>query len=216
MIGLESVKTKFLSIKAKVDVAIRQNINMSHDRFGSVLLRNPGSGKTTVAYLYAKFLSSIGIIPGDKFIETTGSRLANDGVSGCQKIIENLLKDSGGAIFIDKAYQLIGSSFGGPQVLDFLLAKIKNLTGKVVFILTGYQRPIEKFFAYNSRLPSRFLNKLKFNDFDDTELIQILVGYIEKKYKKQIKVEDNLGGLYCYIVARQVRSGRGHKGFANI
>lgn len=215
MIGLESVKTKFLSIKAKVDVAVRQNIDLSSDRYGSVLLGNPGSGKTTVARLYAKFLSSMGIIPGDKFIETTGSRLANDGVSGCQKIIETLLKDGGGAIFIDEAYQLVGSSFGGTQVLDFLLAEVENLTGKVVFILAGYQRPMEKFFAHNQGLLSRFPHELKFEDFDDTELMQILVGCIEKTYRKQMKVEDNLGGLYCRIVARRVGCGRGREGFAN-
>ncbi|KAJ5203268.1 hypothetical protein N7449_005347 [Penicillium cf. viridicatum] len=215
MIGLESVKTKFLSIKAKVDVSIRQNIDLSHDRFGSVLLGNPGTGKTTVARLYAKFLSSMGIIPGDKFIETTGSRLANDGVSGCQKIIETLLKGGGGAIFIDEAYQLVGSSFGGTQVLDFLLAEVEKLTGKVVFILAGYQRPMEKFFAHNEGLPSRFPHELKFEDFDDTDLMQILIGCIEKTYKKQMKVEDNLGGLYCRIVARRVGRGRGREGFAN-
>ncbi|CAI7567741.1 unnamed protein product [Penicillium glandicola] len=215
MIGLESVKTKFLSIKARVDVAIRQNIDLSRDRFGSVLLGNPGSGKTTIARLYAKFLSSMGIIPGDKFIETTGSRLANDGVSGCQKTIETLLKDGGGAIFIDEAYQLVGSNLGGTQVLDFLLAEVENLTGKVVFILAGYQRPMEKFFAHNPGLPSRFPHELKFEDFDDTELMQILVGCIEKTYRKQMKVEDNLGGLYCRIVARRVGRGRGREGFAN-
>lgn len=215
MIGLESVKTKFLSIKAKVDVSIRQNIDLNHDRFGSVLLGNPGTGKTTVARLYAKFLSSMGIIPGDKFIETTGSRLANDGVSGCQKTIETLLKDGGGAIFIDEAYQLVGSSFGGTQVLDFLLAEVENLTGKVVFILAGYQRPMEKFFAHNPGLPSRFPHELKFDDFDDTELMQILIGCIEKTYRNQMKVEDNLGGLYCRIVARRVGMGRGREGFAN-
>lgn len=74
---------------------------------------------------------------------------------------------------------------------------------------------MEKFFAYNSGLPSRFPNELKFDDFDDAELMQILVGCIEKKYKKQMKVEDNLGGLYCRIVARRVGSGRGREGFAN-
>lgn len=215
MIGLESVKRKFLSIKEKVDISIRQNIDLSHDRFGSVLLGNPGTGKTTVARLYAKFLSSMGIIPGDKFIETTGSRLANDGVPGCQKIIETLLKDGGGAIFIDEAYQLVGSSFGGTQVLDCLLTEVENLTGKVVFILAGYQRPMEKFFAHNEGLPSRFPHELKFEDFDDTELMQILIGYIEKTYRKQMKVEDNLGGLYCRIVARRVGRGRGREGFAN-
>ena len=138
IIGLETVKAKFLSIKWKVDAAIRQNIDLSCDRYGSVLLRNPGSGKITVACLYTKFLSSIGIIPGDTFIEMTGSRLANDGISGCQKTIETLLKSGGGAIFIDEAYQLLGGSLGGSQVLDFLLAEVENLIGKVVFILAGY------------------------------------------------------------------------------
>lgn len=160
IIGLETVKAKFLSIKWKVDAAIRQNIDLSHDRYGSVLLRNPGSGKTTIARLYTKFLSSIGIIPSDTFIEMTGSRLTNNGISGCQKTIETLLKSSGGAIFIDKAYQLLSSSLSGSQVLDFLLAEVKNLIRKVVFILTGYQRPIEKFFAHNPGLPSRFPHKL--------------------------------------------------------
>ncbi|KAJ5448828.1 hypothetical protein N7445_003649 [Penicillium cf. griseofulvum] len=215
MVGLESVKRKFLSIKDEVDVSIRQNIDLGRGRFGSVLLGNPGTGKTTVARLYAEFLSSTGIVPGDNFIETTGSRLANDGVSGCQKTIETLLKDGGGAIFIDEAYQLVSGSFGGTQVLDFLLAEVENLTGKVVFILAGYQRPMEKFFAHNPGLPSRFPHELKFEDFDDSELMQILIGCIEKKYQKQMKVEDNLGGLYCRIVARRVGRGRGREGFAN-
>ncbi|KAI6431480.1 hypothetical protein MCOR22_009950 [Pyricularia oryzae] len=60
-------------------------------------------GKTTVARLYAKFLASIGVIPGIKFEETTGAKLANMGVSGCQKLLDDMLDDGGGVIFIDKA-----------------------------------------------------------------------------------------------------------------
>jgi hypothetical protein len=44
MIGLEDVKDKFLSIKSRVDTAIRQNVNMKDERFGAVLLGNPGTG----------------------------------------------------------------------------------------------------------------------------------------------------------------------------
>ncbi|KAL3470349.1 P-loop containing nucleoside triphosphate hydrolase protein [Aspergillus californicus] len=216
MVGLESVKAKFLAIKATLDLSVRQNRDLSRERFGSVLLGNPGTGKTTVARLYAKFLAVVGIIPGHKFVETTGSRLANGGVSECQKTIETLLKDGGGAIFIDEAYQLVqGSSLGGGQVLDFLLAEVENLTGKIVFILAGYQRPMEKFFAHNPGLPSRFPHELKFDDFDDTELMRILESWIEKTYNKQMKVDDGLGGLYCRISARRIGRGRGREGFAN-
>lgn len=46
MIGLEDVKEMFLSIKSKVDTAIRQNINMKDERFGATLLGNPGTGSS--------------------------------------------------------------------------------------------------------------------------------------------------------------------------
>ena len=45
MIGLEHVKSKFLSIKSRVDTAVRQNIGLKGDRFGAALLGNPGTGK---------------------------------------------------------------------------------------------------------------------------------------------------------------------------
>lgn len=44
MIGLENVKEKFLSIKSRVDTAVRQNVDMKEERFGAALLGNPGTG----------------------------------------------------------------------------------------------------------------------------------------------------------------------------
>jgi hypothetical protein len=45
MIGLETVKEKILGIKAKVDLTQRQGVDMQGERFGLVLLGNPGTGK---------------------------------------------------------------------------------------------------------------------------------------------------------------------------
>lgn len=46
MIGLEDVKSAFLSIKSRVDTAVRQGIGLKTDRFGATLLGNPGTGST--------------------------------------------------------------------------------------------------------------------------------------------------------------------------
>ncbi|KAJ5055777.1 P-loop containing nucleoside triphosphate hydrolase protein [Bipolaris maydis] len=216
MIGLESVKQQFLAIKAKVDTVVRQNVSLNGERFGAALLGNPGTGKTTVARYYAQFLVEVGALPGDHFIESSGSALANDGVSACKTHIETILKNNGGVFFIDEAYQLVsGNSSGGKAVLDYLLAEIENLTGKVVFVLAGYHKQMEAFFSHNPGIPSRIPIRMEFQDYEDRELQQIFCQYIQKKYSGSMKIEDGMDGLYVRIVARRIGRGRGRDGFGN-
>lgn len=173
-------------------------------------------GKTTVARLYAQFLTSIGVIPGVCFKEETGASLANAGVNGCKKIIDDILNDGGGVLFIDEAYQLTsGNSYGGGAVLDYLLPEVENLSGKVVFVLAGYNKQMESFFAHNPGLPSRFSVDMKFADYTDDELLRIFELKIHKKYNGRMQCEDGLRGLFCRIVARRVGRGRGREGFGN-
>lgn len=161
-------------------------------------------------------MTSLGVLPGDAFIETTGSRLANDGVAGVKKHLEQIDNAGGGAFFVDEAYQLTSpQNYGGPQVLDFLLAEMENNVGKVVFILAGYDREMEKFFEHNPGLTSRVPYSLHFADYKDSELLTMLAKLISKKYKGRMRLDGGEAGLYMRIAVRRLGRGRGRPGFGN-
>ena len=216
MTGLEDVKAQFLTVKARIDTTQRQGTDLKKERFGVVLLGNPGTGKTTVARLYASFLFSLGVIPGSEFVETTGSSLASDGVAAAKKLVEGILNAGGGAFFLDEAYQLtLGHNYGGKAVLDYLLAEIENKVGSIIFIFAGYNKQMESFFEHNPGLESRMPYRFQFRDYNDKELLTMLSRMIKKKWSDRMTVEDGLHGLYSRIVVRRVGAGRGREDFGN-
>jgi ATP-dependent Clp protease ATP-binding subunit ClpA len=118
-------------------------------------------------------------------------------VAGVKKILEKVIEDGGGTIFVDEAYQLTSDhNYQGKQVLDFLLAEMENNVGKLVFILAGYTKEMEKFFEHNSGLPSRVPYRLLFEDYSDEELLDMLEGLVKKKFNGLMKIEEGIHGLY--------------------
>ncbi len=117
---------------------------------------------------------------------------------------------------IDEAYQLAeGHNYGGKTVLDFLLAEIENIVGKIVFVFAGYRKQMEKFFEHNPGFPSRIPCTLQFEDYTDAELLQMLQFQMEKFYKGSMAIEDGADGLYMRIAIRRLGRGRGRDGFGN-
>lgn len=174
------------------------------------------AGKTTVARHYAKVLTSLKVLSGDGFIETTGSRLAHGGIAEVKKHLESLENSDGGVYFIDEAYQLAdGHNYGGKTVLDFILAEIKNLVGKVVFVFAGYRKEMEKFFEHNPGFTSRIPYTLHFEDYTDPELLQMLQYQIDKYYSGSMEVEGAIDGLYMRVAVRRLGRSRGRDGFGN-
>lgn len=163
------------------------------------------SGKTTVARLYARFLTSIGVLPGSHFVETAGSQLASEGLPGVKKHLDTILQAGGGAFLLDEAYQLsAGHNCGGKSVLDFLLTEMENQTGKIVFILAGYNKEMESFFQHNPGFSSRVPYSLQFADYTDGELLRMFGQLVRRKYADRMKVEDGVKGLYARIAVRRL------------
>jgi hypothetical protein len=174
------------------------------------------AGKTTVARHYAQVLTSLQVLSGDGFVETTGSRLAHGGVAEVKDHFKVLENSGGGVYFIDEAYQLAEShNHGGKTVLDFLLAEIENLVGKVVFVFAGYRKQMEKFFEHNPGLVSRIPHTLHFEDYTDVELLNMLQFKMNAHYNAPLDIENGIGGLYMRIAVRRLGSGRNRDGFGN-
>jgi hypothetical protein len=148
----------------------------------------------------------------------TGSGLANEGVAGIKKRIDDILQAGGGTLFCDEAYQLTTQrNVSGSQVLDYLLAEMENHTGTVCFIFAGYSKEMENFFDYNPGLTSRVPYHLRFEDYTDGELIDMLDSKIRKEFAGRMEVEGEQGirGLYGRTAIRRLGRGRGHDGFGN-
>ncbi|KAI9687140.1 MAG: hypothetical protein M1822_002551 [Bathelium mastoideum] len=217
MVGLENVKQYILDTKGQIEVKKRQNVLSGGERYHASFLGNPGTGKTTVARLWAKLLYTLEVLPGDVFEETTGSKLATGGIQSMQKHIATIVAGNGGVMFIDEAYQLTsGTSAGGRQVLDFLLAEIENQRDKVVFIFAGYRQQMETFYSHNPGIPSRIPHRLDFCDYSEAELLLMLQKLFKKRFNDNAKIEDGNKGLFMRIAARRLSRRRGQEGFGNM
>ncbi|KAG2452041.1 hypothetical protein HYH02_003079 [Chlamydomonas schloesseri] len=214
--GLRKVKQAMFDLAAAVDLDRERGHPLSSKQYNVRFLGNPGTGKTTVARMYAELLKELGVISGAEVVETSGAELAAGGTSKLQAQLKKL--EGGGLLFLDEAYQLKPKSNPmGAQVLDALLPELENRRGKLVVVLAGYKKPMEELMAYNEGLPSRFVQEFTFADYSDEELFTIFNDLIANDPAvpdpaKRFKVADV---KHLRIAARRLGRQRGMTGFGN-
>ncbi|KAI1500724.1 P-loop containing nucleoside triphosphate hydrolase protein [Biscogniauxia marginata] len=226
MVGLEEVKAQFLSLKDKFDVR-KRCYGLQSERFTTLFLGNPGTGKTTIARLYSEFLHSLDIFQEESrglqwtYMETSGSSIANQGISGLEECLKQITSVGVGVMFIDETYQLVNGNTGqGSSVLDCLLSAMENLRDQIVFIFAGYKTDMEKFFTHNTGIHGRIGYTFKFEDYNESQIQQILQSQIETRYGGAMKIEPCSSqpddpNYFVKAVARRISSGRNREGFAN-
>lgn len=213
MTGLKKVKEHVRKLKAKVESSIRQNIDLKEERFGAVFMGNSGTGKTTMARIYTRYLYSMGIIKRDDILMTTGTYLSDGGIERTKRYVDKIA--DGGVMFIDDAMNLDDYS-NGTKILDFLFQEIDQKKGSAVFILAGHEKGMRKLLGHGTKSVTSLLpNVLTFDDFTEPELLEILNSCIKKRFDGKMEVEGGHDGLYMRVAARRISRTRGGSQFGN-
>ncbi|KAI1127397.1 P-loop containing nucleoside triphosphate hydrolase protein [Nemania abortiva] len=219
--GLERVKQQFLDIKSKIDICKEQGRDLSSERFSIVFQGNPGTGKTTVANLYGRFLESLNVFQIDDWSHEaiSGIEMVTQGLNETERKIKEMIEDQGkgGVLIIDEAYQLISPQAGlaGQSTLDIILTMMETHSHKLAIVFLGYREEMETFFEHNPGLSSRIPYVIDFDDFTEYELWKILCKNITDQYHGKMKVEGGMDGLYMRCITRRLSASRGKKGFGN-
>ena len=181
LIGLENTKKTLFEIINYLQIAKRRDdipvLNMC-------FLGNPGTGKTTVAKLIGKILSSIHVFnTSAPFVETSREKLVGKFVGHTEeKVLETIKSALGGILFIDEAYSLISddSRDYGAKVIDVLVNQMDIHKHDLCVIFAGYKEEMLEFLEMNPGLDSRVPFKINFKDYSNNELLEIFNKMIKE------------------------------------
>lgn len=201
-VGVDNIREELKEMVAEIECDKERYGGEPSIRSHFVFTGNPGTGKTTIARIFADVLRALKVLPSGHLVEADRSRLVS-GYVGQTAIQTNALIDQamGGVLFIDEAYTLVtdinsGSGFG-KEAVDTLLKRLEDDRGKFVCIVTGYTKEMHDFLQSNPGMQSRFNKIIEFKDYTGAELAEIFRRLVEQN---QFRLsEDAAAGIDTFF-----------------
>ncbi len=203
VIGLKAVKDYVLNIEENLKVQnLRQakGLKAADISMHMIFTGNPGTGKTTIARIVAKYLKAIGVLSSGQLREVSRADLVGQYVGQTAQLTNEVIRSSiGGVLFIDEAYSLCrdkNDTFG-LEAIDALVKGMEDNRDDLVVILAGYEKEMGEFLKSNSGLKSRFPNVVNFEDYTPAEMYEIsLITAKSKGYRIDEECEEGLLKLF--------------------
>ncbi len=203
VIGLKSVKDYVLNIEENLKVQeLRrvQGLKAADVSMHMIFTGNPGTGKTMIARMVAKYLKAIGVLSSGQLREVTRADLVGQYIGQTAQLTAQVIRSSiGGVLLIDEAYSLYRdkNDIFGLEAVDALVKGMEDNRDDLVVILAGYEKEIGELLKANPGLKSRFPNRINFEDYTPSELYHIsLITARNKGYRIDSECEDGLLKLF--------------------
>ena len=184
--GLKPVKEQVKTLARLIAVngeRRRRGMKVAPISYHCVFTGNPGTGKTTVARIFAGILRDLGVLKKGHLVETDRSGLVAEYVGQTagktNKAIDSALD---GVLFVDEAYSLIGGGREdyGREAIATLLKRMEDDRDRLVVVLAGYTDDMAAFVASNPGLKSRFSRFIEFPDYSEEELTAIFLSLVAR------------------------------------
>lgn len=203
IIGLENVKTYIHSLQANVQIQARrrqQGLKTASVSMHMIFTGNPGTGKTTIARLLARYLKASGVLSEGQLVEVSRGDLVAQYAGQTAPLTMSVIQSAlGGILFIDEAYSLYRGkedSFG-LEAIDALVKAMEDNRDNLIVILAGYKKEMSVFLEANSGLKSRFSKIIDFPDYTGKELLEIAELQAESKgYTIDKNAEESLEAYF--------------------
>lgn len=188
MVGLDEIKEHIRRIRNLSLFRDKLQARNIHVKLPSVslhtcLLGNPGTGKSTIALLFASLLHSAGILSKGNVIVANRASFLGRWVGSEERNVAMLLAMSEGSVLmIDEAHNLMlgaNESDYSRNVMPIMMTALADESKRdFAVLLCGYEKEMEKAMQTDPGIRSRFPNRFVFEDYDLEQLHEMAINRI--------------------------------------
>lgn len=199
MIGLKEVKEtikKYIASSYTNKLRQEKGLSTLSASLHLIFSGSPGTGKTTVAKIFARALFEEGILPTSNVVIAERKDLIGEYHGHTAPLTTSTIESAlGGVLFIDEAYDLTpreGNGFEN-EALTILNQMMEDYKDNLVVILAGYPDEMRTFLdKANPGFKSRFTQWVNFHDYSFNELFEIMKKMIGADYILDEEIVDTM------------------------
>ena len=182
MIGMEDVKNSITTLRREIEynkARKERGFPVTSVSRHLILSGPPGTGKTSIAHIVAKYYAGYGIVENPEItIATRANLIGKTEGSTAQKTQEMFDQARGGVLFIDEAPDMIQDreedlDARGQESISTLLQNMENHRDDTIVIFAGYEGGMQRLLNTNEGLRSRFPTWIMFSSYTPETIADI-------------------------------------------